>query len=123
MEFFSSKICQLCHADLESFHTFRRDLIQKQKRLYNNFFQSNENFTQKNSNEYFLSDGHDQVEVLQDDEINEEICDVKYEVEEQSLEGVGEECQLDEDFVRTQLDVENQTIKIERINENFICDK
>ncbi|KAL7010937.1 hypothetical protein ACKWTF_014017 [Chironomus riparius] len=33
-EIFSSKICQLCSNDLEVFHNFRKDLVQKQRKLY-----------------------------------------------------------------------------------------
>jgi hypothetical protein len=53
--------------------------------------------------------------------MSDENCDVKYEIEVQSRD---EDCERDESEVwRKSLDVEEADIIIERIEENFVCDK
>ncbi|XP_070502660.1 zinc finger protein Paris-like [Chironomus tepperi] len=53
-EIFSSKICQLCHNDLEVFHNFRKDLVQKQRKLYSAIVQSTDQILKSEDTNEFI---------------------------------------------------------------------
>ncbi|KAG5669668.1 hypothetical protein PVAND_017551 [Polypedilum vanderplanki] len=125
---FSSKICQLCDKDLEIFQNFRRDLMQKQRKLYNSVGYNQNNLPMKPEINEFIDCNpieNESIECTDADELLENIYEIK-EIETTEEEKANEN--QEEENIREKNDLKFKMIQdISDINHElpnkFLCDK
>lgn len=99
-DIFSSKICQLCNNDLEVFHNFRKDLVQKQKKLYSAVIHpsNQDHFLLKTEevHEFIECSGSTEDEVIEDYEKSE--FRIKVEIDDHLGDVANDQLENDEDI-------------------------